>query len=252
MNKTIIALFTLLVLGACASKKDIVYFNELGKGEKEMTASYEPKIQIDDELSVIVSAENPELTAQFNLPFVQQNYDASQTGQGGIRTYLVDKNGQIDFPGLGRISVAGKTRLELTDELSDQISRYIKTPIVNVRILNFKYTVVGEVMRPGTFANKGERVTLLEAISSAGDLTIYGNRSNVLVIREMNGKQHYERINLTSSDFLQSDFYYLQQNDVVYVEPNKTRVNSSTVGPNVTVWLSIASIIISILVLTTR
>ena len=245
----IIGLF--LFLGACASKKDIAYLGEQTIGENSILNTYEPKVQVDDELSIIVSAENPELTAQFNLPFIQQNFSPTQN-QADIRTYLVDKEGNIDFPILGKLTVAGMTRIELTSFMKEKVEKYIKNPIINVRILNFKYTVLGEVMRPGPYLNQGERVSVLEGLSNAGDLTIYGSRKNVLLIREENGKRITERLDLTNKDLLTSEYYYLRQNDIIYVEPNKTRVNSSVVGPNVTVWLSIASIIISILVLTAR
>jgi polysaccharide export outer membrane protein len=136
--------------------------------------------------------------------------------------------------------------------LEDSIKEYIKNPSVNLRILNYKFSVIGEVNNPGTFKIESERVTLLEALSQASDLTIYGKRSNILIIREINGKKEYNRVDITKADFINSPFYYLVQNDVIVVEPNKTKVNSSVIGPNITVTISALSLLTTILLIITR
>ena len=137
-------------------------------------------------------------------------------------------------------------------KLKGLLSAYIKNPTVNMRILNYKVTVQGEVNRPGTYPVQSERITLPEALSLAGDLTVYGKRSNILIIRETEGKVTTTRIDLTKPEFFNSQYYYLKQNDVVYVEPNKTKVNSSVIGPNITVAISAISLLITIVALTTR
>lgn len=213
--------------------------------------SYEPKLQNDDLLSIIVAADQPELTVPFNLPQIQGNYQINQN-QDGIKTYLIDIDGNIVFPVIGKVKLAGLTRSQAVRMLEEKIKEYITNPSVNLRILNYKFSVIGEVNRPGTFKIESERVTLLEALSQAGDLTIYGNRSNILIIREVGGKKEYNRVDITKADFINSPFYYLVQNDVVVVEPNKTKVNSSVVGPNLNVTISAISLLTTILFIITR
>ncbi len=212
---------------------------------------YEAKLQPDDLLSIIVSAENPELTVPFNLPQIQGNYEINNN-QNGIKTYLIDNYGYIEFPVIGKMKLGGLTRTEAKEKLVSAVAEYIKNPIVNLRILNFKVSVLGEVLKPSSFTLSSERITLLEAISLAGDLTIYGKRNNILIIRETEGKKTYNRIDITKSDFLNSPYYYLAQNDVVVVEPNKTRVNASVIGPNVTASISAISVLVTLLVILLR
>nr|WP_315143101.1 polysaccharide biosynthesis/export family protein [uncultured Flavobacterium sp.] len=221
----------------------------------QSNASYEVKIQPDDVLLIIVSAEDPEIAIPFNLTTVA----VSSTGRPDIatsqlttQTYLVDKNGSIEFPVLGKIQVGGLTRTEVLQSLKDKIGVYIKKPIINLRITNFKVSLQGEVNVPGTYTVASERLTLIEALSMAKDLTIYGKRNSILVIRESNGVKSFNRIDITKADFINSPFYYLAQNDVVYVEPNATRINSSVVGPNTSVIISAISILVSLSVLIFR
>lgn len=159
--------------------------------------------------------------------------------------YLVDDKGFIDFPVLGKILVGNKTKEEIVQELQTKISREVKNPIVNLRIMNYKVSVQGEVKMPGTHRITSERITLLEALSLSGDLTTYGRRDNIVILREENGEVNSHRIDLTKADFINSDFYYLKQNDVVYVEPNKVAVNSSAVGPNISIYLSAISLLLT-------
>ncbi|MFN4026753.1 MULTISPECIES: polysaccharide biosynthesis/export family protein [Flavobacterium] len=248
----LIALFVLLFLSSCASRKDIVYLQDVENDATiNQALSYEPVIKCDDMLSVIVAADQPDLTIPFNLPQIQGNYQVNDS-QEGIKTYLVDASGFIDFPVIGKVKLAGLTRTQAKNELETKIKEYIKEPSVNLRILNYKISVLGEVNKPNTYKIASERVTLLEAISLAGDMTIYGKRSNVLVIREVDGKKTFNRVDLTNKDFISSPFYYLNQNDVVMVEPNKTKINSSVIGPNVTVTISALSLLTTIAIILFR
>jgi polysaccharide export outer membrane protein len=202
-------------------------------------------------LSIIVSADQPEATLPFNMPQIQGNYQINEN-QDGIKTYLIDAEGYIDFPVVGKIKLGGLTRNEAINKLTNVIKDYITNPQINLRILNYKISVLGEVVRPGNFKISGERITLLEAISMAGDLTIYGNRGNILVIRELNGTKTFTRIDITKADFMNSPFYYLTQNDVIVIEPNKTKVNSSVIGPDVATALTALTLLTTVLLLFTR
>jgi len=250
-NVCFLSLFVLLF--SCASKKNVIYYQNidtLNKGKS--TNSYEVKIQPDDLLMIIVSAEDSEAVSPFNLKTysVSSNSKLDVTrGQETIQTYLVDKNGDIDFPILGKIKIGGLTRTDALQLLQTKIGMYVKNPIINLRITNFKISLQGEVNVPGTYSIASERVTLIEALSMAKDLTIYGKRKNILIIREVNGEKSFNRVDITKSDFINSPFYYLAQNDVVYVEPNKTKVKSSAVGPNTSVIISAVSILVSLAVL---
>ena len=240
---------------SCASKKDIVYYQNIdGINNSQNTASYEVKIQPDDLLMIIVSAEDPEIAIPFNLtsvsvPNPNRANLQNANGQLTFQSYLVDKNGDIEFPILGKLQVGGLTRTEVLHLLKEKIGIYIKNPIINLRITNFKISLQGEVNVPGTYSVDSERVTLIEALSMAKDLTIYGKRNNILVIREINGIKSYNRVDITKADFINSPFYYLAQNDVVYVQPNNVKVNASAVGPNTSVIISAISILISLSVL---
>jgi len=250
----LLSVITVLFLSSCAQKKDIVYYQNIDQfATGTASASFEPKLQPDDLLMIVVSAENPEVAAPFNLYAVTIQSNLETAGnQPRLQTYLVDSKGEISFPVIGNIKLGGLTRSEAMVKLKELLGVYIKNPTVNMRILNYKITIQGEVTRPGTYPIQSERITLLEAVSMAGDLTVYGKRNNILVLREMDGKVTSTRVDLTNSNFINSPFYYLKQNDVVYVEPNKTKVNSSVIGPNITVAISAISLLITIIALTTR
>ncbi|OXA77575.1 polysaccharide export outer membrane protein [Flavobacterium aquidurense] len=238
---------------SCGSKQDVVYYQNIDSmAAQQNSNSYEIKIQPDDLLMIIVSADDPEVAIPFNLRTysisTNNRLDIAQ-GQQTVQLYLVDQSGNIEFPVVGKLKLGGLTRTEALQLLQTKIGVYIKNPIVNLRITNFKVSLQGEVNLPGTYPIASERVTLVEALSMAKDLTIYGKRDNILVIRETNGVKSYNRVDITKSDFINSPFYYLAQNDVVYVEPNKTRINSSAVGPNTSVIISAISILVSLSVL---
>ena len=201
-------------------------------------------------MAILVNSKDPELALPFNMPLVSYQIGSQNPGQQRLLGYLVDQNGDIDFPILGQLHVEGLTRMQVTELIKQKLisEDLIKDPIVTVQFLNFKVSVMGEVARPGTFDISGDRITLLEALSMAGDLTIYGRRDRIAVIREKDGKRLILYHDLRSSDIFQSPCYYLQQNDIVYVEPNKAKTGQSRINSNnsVGVWLSAVSVLASI------
>jgi Periplasmic protein involved in polysaccharide export len=249
-------LLLVVFLSACASPKDVLYFQDIDKyKEEQLDEKYEAVISKDDLLAIAVSSKTPELALPFNKPVLAYQLgttgDAGGTGIQRSLGYLVDVNGYIEFPILGKIHVEGLTRKELVVLLKTRIieENYIKDPIITIQFLNFRISVVGEVKYSGRFNITSDRVTLLEALAMAGDLTIYGKRDRVAVIREDNGKRTILYHDLRSSELFKSSCYYLQQNDIVYVEPNKARIGQSEINQNnsVGVWLSSVSLIASII-----
>jgi polysaccharide export outer membrane protein len=236
---------------SCASSKKVVYLQDVVPlKQQDIKQKYEVYVHNDDLLAIMVNSKNPELALPFNMSMVSYQLGSESGGQQRVLGYLVDTNGDIDFPILGKLHVAGLTRLQLTDMIKQRLidEDLIKDPIVTVQFLNYKVSVMGEVNRPGSFNISGDRITLLEALSMAGDLTIYGRRDRVAVIREKDGKRTILMHDLRSSDIFNSPCYYLQQNDIVYVEPNKAKAGQSEINQNksVGVWLSAASILVSI------
>lgn len=251
-KKLLFSLLLVLILTSCTSKKNLIYFQNIDS-YKLNSNKYESVLQPDDLLTIVVRGETPESVVPFNMPNVSYN----TSGENSIEvqrlyTYLIDNEGNINFPSLGKVKVGGLTRSEAENLMVTKLSLYVTKPNVDLRILNYKISVQGEVNKPGTFPITSERITLLEAISLAGDLTVYGKRSNVLVLRENNGERSVQRVDLTKADFMNSPFYYLHQNDVVYVEPNKTKINSAVVGPNIGIVLSAVSLLVTILALTIK
>lgn len=252
--RPLILLLLSLFIFSCASRKNVAYYQDIDQlSNLENSSSYETKLQPDDLLMIVVMAENPEVAAPFNLPSViMQSNTEFENQQLRMNSYLIDNNGFIQFPVIGAIKLGGLTRTEAVSKMNQELSKYIAKPSVNLRILNFKITVQGEVTQPGVHNITSERITLAEALSLSGDLTVYGKRENILIIREKDGKKQAARVDITKADFLNSPYYYLSQNDVVYVEPNKTKVNSSVVGPNTAIVLSAVSLLVTIIALTVR
>lgn len=246
-------MFFTILLFSCASRKDIVYYQDIDALSPQIkSSSYEIKIQPDDLLMIIVSAEDPEAAIPFNLKLytpINTRQPEVMAGQTTLQVYLVDATGAIDFPVLGKLKVSGFTRTEVLKMFQEKIAKYIEKPIVNLRITNFKVSVQGEVNLPGTYQVISERITLIEALTMAKDLTIYGKRNNILIIREIEGVKTYNRVDITKSDFINSPFYYLAQNDVIYVEPNKNKINGAAIGTNTGVVISLASILITLVTL---
>lgn len=240
-----------MLVFSCVSNDKMLYLQN--KVSAENQANFKTVIKTDDVLMIIVSSENPEVAAPYNLKTVVMQSSSEESVQTQrMQTYIVDSEGNIEFPVIGKIKLAGFTKQEAIDYLKDLLKSHVKDAVINMRILNFEITVLGEVKNPGTFGVPSERITILEALGKAGDLTIYGKRNNVLLIREENGVKTTQRIDLTKSDFINSPYYYLAQNDVLYVEPNKTRINSSAVGPNIAVGISALSLVVTIIALTIR
>lgn len=253
------ALSAALLLSACSAPK-LGYFQDLQSGQVQQLGKM-PSIKIEpgDKLSILVGSKNPELAYLFNLNIIghyrSSSADASlQTNQ--IATYTVDENGDIDFPVIGKMHIAGMSRSEVSNYIKTRLINgdYLKDATVTVNFLDLYFEVMGEVLRPGRFQIDHDRITLIDALSRSGDLTIYGKRDNVLVIREENGAQVTYRVDLRNAQQLYSSpAYYIKQNDIVYVEPNTTRANQSTVAGNTwvtpTFWLSVASFLTTICVL---
>lgn len=251
--KIILSLVILLSLfSSCASRKDLVYFQP---DSTELHTSYElnaPKLQAGDILAISVTADDVRATLPFNQVSPYSNSGTLQNTNPFIPTYAIDVNGEIDFPKIGKIKLAGLTRTQALNKLRSEVGRFIVDPGVSMEVKNFKITVLGEVKTPGSFPINNDRITILEALGLAGDLTINGVRNNVLVIREQNGKKEEYRIDLTKKDALNSPVYYLAQNDVIYVEPNGAKIQSSKYTQNTSIFVSIASLIITIVAVVVR
>lgn len=258
-------LFAVWATFSCSAPSHVTYFQDLrpGESEQKVIAATEIKVRPGDKLSIIVNSRDPQLTQLFNLPYVGQ-----QIGQGavtannttnssqGVSGYTVDEEGMIDFPVLGKIEIAGKNREEIAAFIKGELlaKNLVKDPVVTVEYMNLCISVLGEVTKPGRYSIDRDKVTVLDAISMAGDLTIYGKREKVLVLREEEGVQHVYGINLCSAEHLYtSPVYYLRQNDVVYVEPNNVRARQATVNGNnvrsTSFWISLASLLTTVAVL---
>ena len=259
-------------LNSCNTSKEVVYFQDMEPGATEirMTSPLEITIRPEDKISIIVNSRDPQLTDLFNLPYVTRQLGVSTyvTRQLGVSTryggsyannnqgvsgYTVDADGNIDFPVLGKIHVAGMKREEIASHIKNELvtKNLVKDPVVTVEFMNLCISVLGEVNNPGRFNIDRDRITILDAISMAGDLTIYGNRYKVMVMRQEGDIQRVYGVNLTSGEHVYtSPVYYLQQNDVVYVEPNDVKARQSTVNGNnirsTSFWISLASLLTSI------
>lgn len=234
------------LLSSCASRKEIVYFQTDSTALNTAFDMQAPKLQAGDILTISVTADDIKVTAPFNQINSYQ-VGALQNTNPFIPTYTIDKLGNIEFPKLGTVHLAGLTRLEAIELLRGKVKNYILDPGININIQNFRVTVIGEVLRPGTFTVENDRISLLEAISLAGDLTINGVRNNILVVREENGKKIEYRVDLTKRNSLNSPVYFLKQNDIIYVEPNGAKIQSSKYTQNTSIFVSIAGLIITII-----
>lgn len=236
---------------SCISKKEVLYFQDIKTlTQQNQNTNYNTVIRPDDLLSITVSSQDPESVAIFNP--VAGAANALRTTNDRLGTYLVDSKGNVEFPFIGTIELANKTRIEAIALLKREINKYAKDAVVDIRILNFTISVIGEVQRAGTFTIPNERITVLEALGLAGDMTIFGERKTVKVIREENGVKNYGELDFTSIDVVNSPFYYLQQNDVVIVSPNQAQIQSGAFNRNSTIFISIAGIVISVLTILTR
>ena len=252
--KKILFVFAIILFASCVSKKDIIYFQNDEIDQLKVSNSYKTIIKPDDLLNITITALDIEAVRPFNLAAV--TYATSSNSAIGVaqqQSYLVDTNGEIDFPVLGKLKIGGLTRDETINLLKDKLSPdYIKEPNVNIRIANYKISVMGDVQRPGSYNIPNERITILDALALAGDLNISGQRNNILIIREEGNKKVQYQVDLRSNNVLTSPVYYLQQNDVVYVEPNYAKIQSASANSNTSLVISISSVLIAILTILTR
>jgi polysaccharide biosynthesis/export protein len=249
MKRNILFALLVIILSTSCTKRNLVYFSDLPQSEEykvPVKNEIEPKIQVDDLLGILVNSLNPESDILFNsgvLPTVGGS-GGSGPSTKSIEGYLVDKNGQINFPVVGKIKLVGLTKAEAMDKMTTELKLHVKNPIVNIRFLNFKVTVVGEVNNPSSFVIPTDKINIIEALGLAGDMTVFGKRENVLIIREKEGVRTTTRINLNNKSLLASPYFYLQQNDIVYVEPVKAKANQASMAPyRVSLVLSIVSIL---------
>lgn len=243
----------ILMLASCASSKQVAYFQNAVDGVvKRSEGLYDAKIMPKDILTITVSTTNPEAATPFNLTISNTLNATGQmySGSGVLQTYLVDNNGEIEYPVVGKIKVAGLTKNECQELVKSKIKAFLaedEDPIVTVRMSSYRVTIIGEVRSPGVIPVGTEKMSILEALASAGDLTIYGKRDNVMLIREeANGQKTVHRLNLNDANIISSPYYYLQQNDIVYVEPNGVQAKNSAIGSSTTIWFSFVGIVTSV------
>lgn len=242
-----------IMMGSCGSSKQIAYFQNIDT--LSLAASkglYDAKIMPKDELTITVLTTNPEVSAPFNLTVNSKVGSSGQMSSGGgsLQGYLVDNDGNINFPIVGKLHVSGMTKTECEDMIKEKITPYLaktENPIVTVRTSSYRVTVIGEVGSSKVVPVTTGQMSIIEALAQAGDLSIYGKRDNVLLIREdATGEKHSYRLNLNDANLFNSPYYYLQQNDIVYVEPNKVKTMNSTIGSSTTLWFSFVGIVTSV------
>lgn len=260
MKQLLFILFISLAFVGCKSNEKVLYLQQQPGTEVDITRHPLPEavIREGDLLIITVNTNTPEAAIPFNLPLVpggsqMSNYNVGGTGNLstsglGMQNYLVDTQGKLTFPVIGEMQVAGLTKTELVQQFKNKIyPHYLnEEPIILVRFGNYRVSVMGEVARPGTYTINNERVTVLEALSLAGDMTIYGNRGGILLVRETNGLRETVRLNIRDVNLIHSPYYYLQQNDVLYVEPNAPRQRASNISAAETLTISVVGTLISL------
>ena len=240
-------------LASCAAPENISYFQDAAEyGINESVQENHIRLRPEDKISIVVNTSDSELTSLFNLPYISQRIGNSSYSSA-VSGYTVDADGNIDFPVLGKLHVAGLTRAETAAYIKSELmaKKQARDPVVTVEFMNLTVAVMGEVARPGRYAIDKDKLTILDALSLAGDLTIYGRRENVMVFRNVDGKQTSYKVDLCSAaSVLNSPVYFVQQDDVIYVEPNEMRARQSTVNGNnvrsTSFWISIASLAASV------
>lgn len=251
MKKFVVIILATISLLSCATKKQILYFQDAETLDStDIQKAFEPLIEQNDILYISISSIDETVVKPFNRNTgLEGNINQSNPGLQG---YLVNTEGNINFPVLGTLTVAGKNRTEVEDMLKTLLLEYIKDVVVDVRIMNFKVTVLGEVNNPGVYTIRNERVTIPEALGLAGDLTEDGSRVDVTIIREEAGKRVVSRVDITQTDFYTSKFFFLKQNDVVYVQPSLKGVKKSGFIPSIPALLSFVTVVLSTVILLTR
>ena len=243
----------IMLIGSCSGSKQVAYFQNIDSISLAASRGlYEAKIMPKDELTITVITTNPQASAPFNLTVSNTIGSSGQlsNGQGSLQGYLVDNNGNINFPVLGTIHVGGLTKNQAEEKIRDGVKPYLaasENPIVTVRMSSYRVTVVGEVGSPRVIPVSTEKMSIIEALAQAGDLSIYGKRNNVLLIREdATGQKQAHRLNLNDANIFNSPYYYLQQNDIIYVEPNGVKAKNSAIGSSTTIWFSFIGIVTSV------
>lgn len=248
----IACLIAIFLFASCQSYKKVPYLQDAEVVEQTVQQKnlYDAKIMPKDLLTIVVSCTSPELAVPFNLTVATQNNVATTntTSQAVLQQYLVDNEGKINFPVLGELEIIGLTKKEAEQMIVERLKPYItETPIVTVRMVNYKISVIGEVANPGTFTISNEKVNLLEALAMAGDMTVWGLRDNVRLIRESaDGRQEIVTLDMNKAETILSPYYWLQQNDIVYVTPNKAKARNSDIGNSTSLWFSATSIVVSL------
>ena len=267
-------LFFAVIICSCSSTRKITYFQDLDRNnqERNVVKPVDLKIHPEDKISIVVNSKDPQLAALFNLPIVSRfvgetlsttspstSFTTGSSQSQQISLYTVDSHGDINFPVLGKLHIEGMSKEKLTEFIKNELvtKNLIKDPTVTVEFKNLTISVLGEVTHPGLFNIDRNNITLLDALGMAGDMTIYGKREDVKVLRKENGVQKFYTVNLCSAGNLYSSpVYYLKQNDVIYVEPNKTRARQSTVNGNqvlsTSFWISLVSVLSTIALVLTR
>ena len=251
--RTLFLSLAVAALASCTSYKNVPYLQDIDAVNYNTVEipMYDAKIMPKDLLTITVNTTDPQAAAPFNLT-VQTPYNVAQstsiTTQAALQQYLVDNDGNVNFPVLGTLHLGGLTKNQAEELITGKLGTYLKEkPVVTVRMANYKISVLGEVAHPGTFTVSNEKINVLEALAMAGDLTIYGIRDNVKLIREdAHGQRSIHILDLNNADLVLSPYFYLQQNDVLYVTPNKTKAKSSDIGTTTTTWLSATSILVSL------
>ncbi|MBT8263252.1 MAG: polysaccharide biosynthesis/export family protein [Bacteroidia bacterium] len=251
MRKVI--LFSLVIVSflSCATKKEIIYFQDSSElNDTEIPEIFEPLIEPNDILHISISSFDETLVMPFNKERIAENN--ANVDNLALQGYLVDSGGSINFPVLGSISVGGKSRSEIEQMLKKMLLEYVTDVVVDVRILNFKVTILGEVRNPGVYTIRNERVTIPEALGLAGDLSEDGDRNNISIIREENGKRIVTKVDITQTDLFSSPFFFLKQNDIIYVEPSLRGVKKSGFIPDIPALLSLVTVMLSAVIIITR
>ncbi|MGP1553382.1 MAG: polysaccharide biosynthesis/export family protein [Prevotella intermedia] len=236
----------ILMMVGCGSSKEVAYWQNIDSISLAASKGlYDAKIMPKDELTILVQTTDPLTSEPFNLRSTGQVSSKDQ-----ITGYLVDNDGMINFPIVGKIHVAGLTKTECEDLIKSKIQPYLartENPLVSVRTSSYRITVIGEVNRPGVIPVATEKISLVEALAEAGDMTIYGKRDNVLLVREdKSGEKHKVRLNMNDANIINSPYYYLQQNDIVYVEPHKVKARNTFFGSNTSIFYSVIGITTSL------
>ncbi len=242
-----------ILFSSCVPKQQILYLQG-SQISGNTSTNYEPLIQKDDLLFINISSSEAEAVAPFNLDSQSKDISSSTSGFSNQKqTYLVDNLGNIEFPIIGTLNAAGYSVNEFRDLLKTKLKSFVTDAVINIRIVNFKVTVTGEVAQPGVVTTGSQRFTLFDALAMSGDLTLYGRRDNILIVRDFQGIKTYNRVDITKADFVNSPFYYLDQNDLIYVEPRKAKIDSTAIGANVPFIVSIVGILLTTtLILTTK